>query len=515
MYTYIVVDDEMIIRKGLINKINSIRSIELTCVGEASNGIEGIKLIEDKDPDIIITDMKMAKMDGREFLDIIAERYNFKPVIVISGYRSFEYANKAIQNGAISYVLKPFSTEEIEIELKKAVEHLEHEESIKEMKEKASKFEEKKVNDMLVNVILEHYDEVKENQLVQNNIRLNSHQILITVNTRCEKILYVSEQVCKEFLKDISYKIIKNPTNQDQLFILLACKSAGKVNKMKIKSEHIALELIDSIKTSKIYICISECVIGFQQLNKQYLLNNKLLMNIKLTDRCKILRKNELNTAFDEIYNGEYINDIFRKIKYTNKDDIRIILEDFFQGININNYTLGSIGLLCNKLLKRVDKDAKLNNVETEDIMSTYFYKRYLFSNNIDKIQNEISGYISLVMKSINLKNEGYQNTDEKIIKYIDNNYNKKITIEILASQFFISESNCRKIITKTLSKSLHEYLSEIRLNKAKQLLIDTDLNVEQISFEVGYSNPKYFYRKFKKATHYTPLEYRSINKIT
>ena len=130
MYRYIIVDDEVLIRKGLISKIKDITSIQIACAGEAANGIEGLALIEAEDPDIIITDMKMTKMDGMEFLEKIAERYPDKPIIVISGYKAFDYVSKAIEKKAVGYVLKPFSTEEIEKQLAKAIAQIEQQKNL-------------------------------------------------------------------------------------------------------------------------------------------------------------------------------------------------------------------------------------------------------------------------------------------------------------------------------------------------------------------------------------------------
>lgn len=93
MYTYIVIDDERLIRLGLISKVKEIESEEFQCIGEAANGVEGLDLIAEKGPDIVITDMKMARMDGVEFLQKLQEICPGIPVIVISGYKAYDYMN--------------------------------------------------------------------------------------------------------------------------------------------------------------------------------------------------------------------------------------------------------------------------------------------------------------------------------------------------------------------------------------------------------------------------------------
>ena len=113
MYTYIVIDDESLIRKGTIKKLQPMEE-QITCIGEADNGKAGIELIQEVHPDIVILDMQMPIMGGKELLPYLAESYPDMPLIVISGYRDFDYVKQAISAAAIDYILKPFSKEAIQ-----------------------------------------------------------------------------------------------------------------------------------------------------------------------------------------------------------------------------------------------------------------------------------------------------------------------------------------------------------------------------------------------------------------
>ncbi len=116
MYKVIIVEDENIIRKGLVY---SIPWMDMNCsiVGEACNGVEGMELIKEKDPDIVIMDINMPIMSGLTMLEKTYEQYNYA-VIILSGYSDFEYAQRAIHYGVKGYLLKPLQTEE----LKEAIE---------------------------------------------------------------------------------------------------------------------------------------------------------------------------------------------------------------------------------------------------------------------------------------------------------------------------------------------------------------------------------------------------------
>lgn len=110
MYKMIVIDDEYLVRLGIRETIDwKVHQIEI--VGEADNGLEGLRLIETLKPDIVLTDIKMPVMDGIELIKRIKD-YDCIPVI-LSGYKDFDYAKETLENGAYSYLLKPIDNDEL------------------------------------------------------------------------------------------------------------------------------------------------------------------------------------------------------------------------------------------------------------------------------------------------------------------------------------------------------------------------------------------------------------------
>ena len=113
MYTYLIIDDEVLIRKGTIKKLSPLKDILSYC-GEADNGETGIELIKQYHPDIVILDMQMPVMGGMQLLPYLSEHFPEIALIVISGYQNFNYIKQAISSKAVDYILKPFSKEEIQ-----------------------------------------------------------------------------------------------------------------------------------------------------------------------------------------------------------------------------------------------------------------------------------------------------------------------------------------------------------------------------------------------------------------
>ena len=107
MYTYVIIDDEPLIRRGTKKKLEPLSHL-LTCCGEASDGREGLELVRQLKPDIVILDMQMPVMDGTELLPALSEEFPSTALIVISGFQNFDYMKQAISSKVIDYILKPF-----------------------------------------------------------------------------------------------------------------------------------------------------------------------------------------------------------------------------------------------------------------------------------------------------------------------------------------------------------------------------------------------------------------------
>lgn len=111
MYKLIIVEDEEIIRKGLVHTIDWL-SMGFTVIAEGEDGEDGLRLINEYKPDIVITDIRMPKMDGLEMLSL-AKKLNGFESIILTSYGEFEYAKKAISMGVSDYILKPIDEEEL------------------------------------------------------------------------------------------------------------------------------------------------------------------------------------------------------------------------------------------------------------------------------------------------------------------------------------------------------------------------------------------------------------------
>jgi two-component system response regulator YesN len=123
MYKVMIIDDEPWSRK-VIKQLGEWDKLQLTIVGEAEDGTQGLRLIGELTPDIIVTDMRMPGIDGVELLKVLNERHPALKIIVMSGYDDFVYLKQAIRSQAKEYLLKPVDPDELNAALTQCVREL-------------------------------------------------------------------------------------------------------------------------------------------------------------------------------------------------------------------------------------------------------------------------------------------------------------------------------------------------------------------------------------------------------
>jgi len=126
LYKIMLVDDEEEVRKSIINKIDW-ADAGFEVIGDAENGKDALEKIEQNEPDVVLTDIKMPYMDGLTMAETIRQLYPSVKIVIFSGFDEFEYAKKAIKLNVIEYILKPVNVEELTAILKKIKKNLDEE----------------------------------------------------------------------------------------------------------------------------------------------------------------------------------------------------------------------------------------------------------------------------------------------------------------------------------------------------------------------------------------------------
>lgn len=213
-----------------------------------------------------------------------------------------------------------------------------------------------------------------------------------------------------------------------------------------------------------------------------------------------------------ELLQQSYMTNILKKIiteKY-HREFLNFSYEDDSYVLIIESGNLHEVENISQKICEEFSKELELEmsfcfseiGKSIEEIPE--LYKEIKKAEDIEDEQEEIS------VKDENIKNvKKYSESIEKCLSIIEENYNQNITLDEITKAVAVSKNYFCHLFKKELGMSLWSYLTQVRLNKAKELLKETDMKTYEIAFEVGYDNPSYFSKIFKKTENMTPNEYR------
>ncbi|MEZ0536448.1 response regulator [Caldicellulosiruptoraceae bacterium PP1] len=505
----LIVDDEKLIREGLKKIIEKIDD-KFVIVGEAKNGLDALEKINQSQPDIAIIDIKMPIMDGLELLKRINQENLKVKMIILSGHDEFAYAKIAIENGAKAYILKPFEKSELTETLNRLYSEIVEERSIELQLKKTEVIKEKLLETEIKNIILE--------QIQGDNI--------------LEKLSFYKENI-KEFEQSIYTILIKeNPNNFNEEYSFLNMKkqidSKLKEKNIKYISFYISndslvyllnnlepLEYFSKLKQSNLKVAVCDYKYNIYEIYQSF-------KNVSYAMKYTYLDKTNEIAIFSKINNKDlkYVipKDYILKIRYlvgTEKfNECCSIIDKLFSENCIKYYAIEyfeeTIKLIYQEVIEHLVTNIQKNISDFEELKrldSLYnFNDIYDYRNKLLDILKSINNaYIKLkgIYKS--------QNELEKALDFINKNYYKDINMTIVANYVSLNYYYFSTLFKEHTKLSFIDYLNNVRINKAKELLNDSSLKIYEISERVGFKNPKHFARIFKNITGMTPAEYKEM----
>jgi len=512
----VVVEDEQKTRAGIIRLIGIINE-DYKVVGEADNGLNGMDIIKGTKPDLVIVDINMPKMNGIVMLESLKEQGIQHKTIILSGYSEFEYARKALRMGVDEYLLKPITADELKRILDNINRDIKH--------HKLFGFEQGEPS-MQSDQMLQHFVMNGDTDVQA----LSSYLLEVFQFTAHTQFQDISSYLGKHFEQ---YKVLI----KEQLSLIFDRAAA---NGKSI--------IFDLSATHEIVILIQ-----FNQppLNLDYFLQNEVLNPLRynpLEDMVmcwtSLQSLSELKSNLEDMH-GErkwsivlgvdkpidcnknrhlsikhfaYPTELENKAKQAaasaKPGEAMIYFEGFLAFCAKERYhpkhiiegctrfsssVLHVISEVHGAVFSIVDQKEQLQkvmNAQTDNELKSAFLTIGQFITSYD-IQKE-SMYSLIVYKSIRMINEHYQEC---------------ITLDEIASLMHITPEYLSTLFNKEVGKPYTAFLREVRMKKAKELLIGTNLRAFEISEKVGYPDSKYFSRVFKEFTGLSPGEYQKINK--
>ncbi|URZ17103.1 response regulator transcription factor [Clostridium felsineum] len=533
MYSVMIVDDEPLIRTGL-NKTVKWEEYGFKVICECSNGEEAIEELRKQKIDFIITDIKMNRVSGIDILRIVRNMKLNTIVVLLSGYDEFSYAQEGLRLGAFDYILKPLNTEKLQNVLVNAYKKLaENDKKSYEFKLNKTISREKILCDLLKGKNLIDMDEyilkyklplIKDKvqvAIVEINKLVISSEKLIE-NDQCNYLERAIDNAIKmEFInKGIThYSIVDGDLGRKFIIVQADWKIEIAVLdnmftgalKSILRTCNDDLGIVVNIGIgkgySKIYFLYKSCINAKEALSYKYILGTNRVIHFEelkeMSNRNFIYPEQQEKILVEYIIEGK--DDSINILKELIKEIAQVMNFDVFR---INIIITQVINNIYTKVLKKYSALKELYNLS--EIVKVGFLGNETLSNIEEKLIDNISSLINVIKEyKLNQRNNVVQKACEYILKHV----NEDITLTSISNHLNISKNYFCSIFKQQTGENFLEYLTKVKMDRAKILLKNYDYKVYEVSGMLGYKETGYFSKLFKKHTGNTPIEYKKYGK--
>lgn len=561
MIKVFLVEDEYAIREGIKRSVNW-ESNGFELVGEAGDGEVAFPKILKTKPDILITDIRMPFMDGLELAGLVKKELPDIRIIVLSGYDDFNYAKKAISIGVEEYILKPVSGENLMLELGKIRESIESQrkdemarEKYREDREEIRILERQKFMHDMIDGRLSMQESVVMGKELGIDITAAFYCIILmqifpnNMDTgEVNEYSGVNEEI---------YSIIKNHyADSDKVYlyeqvgdVLCFLEKSDTQEEMKENIERGVSGIKDIMKRYpgwRYYISVGTPVERIRDVNNSYRnASRKFAERYMLDESCvfygddaPLQQREKLRESIEEEKKHSDTGNFDINSLDISGIDIKMLSQKTLFHF-LRNGTLTEVDDLVEEYFESIGKEAVssfmmrqyilieslLSGLAFLDSMGVGKDRAYEILGNLkdpmkymESPENARSYITSMLNTLIDYRNQmsdkKYTEIIEKAKIYIQENYqNEEMSLQSVASNVNVSSNHFSAIFRKETGETFIDYLTEVRMNKAKDLLTCTSMKTSEIGFEVGYRDPHYFSYIFKKMVGMSPKEYRRVKK--
>lgn len=531
MLKVFLVEDEFVVREGIKNNIDW-NSHGYEFCGEASDGELAFPMIQKLKPDIVITDIRMPFMDGLVLSKLIKKEMPWVEIIILTGYKEFEYAKEGIKIGVAQYLSKPINSEELLKEVDALAVKIEEKRKEREIKEKyIREMEENFLKDRkdLFQYLVTGSKSVAELLELADELNIDLSSMWYNIVLIKIQSIYHAHDEYSNSLVEIEDKL-REITDIKNLLVFER-NLEGKALLFKADSEEELKQVEDD------YICkmkeilknyghvryfggigmpvnrLRELPNSFEKASHafahRYLVKESLILNSKEAEQGSYLGKEEFNIS--EV-NTKHIDrsKIREFLKVGDKEEVIYFIEEFFKdmGTNVMKSNIFRQYITMDSYFCVVDflegLEISRDEIEPLDVASGV----------LESEENAINYVTGIVKKALelreNIASNRYGDVVDDVMKYIEKNYaDEELSLNLLASHVNFSPNHLSMIFSQQTGQTFIKYLTDFRMNKAKELLRCTGKRSSVISMEVGYKDPHYFSYLFKKTQGMTPTQYR------
>lgn len=535
-----LVEDEMVIRRGIKNSIDWEKEGYIFC-GEASDGELAYPMIIKEKPDILITDIRMPFMDGLELCKLVKKELPNIKILILSGYDEFDYAKEAIRLGVTEYLLKPISSGKLLEALNGVSESIRREKEDKDLVRKYmeemrenTEHEKQKFFEQMIAGNLSMADALETGKKYEMNLSAGMYNLLLfrftlgEENRKSGELLGEAEYAIEKLTERLEYVFEFQRGVEGWAFLLMADNEEQMSERVKELSKDLE-EIMKNYSTIAYFGGIGQPVARLRELEESFREAERALAARFTMELNRIISVEDIRMAQNVDTLDDIENTSFGEIEKT-----RTMLEKF-----LNNGAEDEIDEFVDVYINELPEENLKSVLMRQYIIMDAYIVMMSFCEKIEGIEGEmqaqseelknsmktsqtleeIKNYIRMLLKKIigvrdTISGRRYSDIIEIAKDQIRKTYmSDEISLNTIAAEVGMSPSYFSSIFSKEMGKTFVEYLTEIRMDRAKELLMCSSMKTSEIGYEVGYKDPHYFSYIFKKTQNCTPKEFRARGK--
>lgn len=544
MLKIFLAEDEVIVRET-IKRMIPWEELGFELVGEAADGEMALPLLIRQKPDLLITDIKMPFMDGLTLAKLAKKELPELKIVILSGYDDFNYAKQAINIGVEDYLLKPITKNALIERLSEIRSRYEHEKTQKEYYEKFQRemqaYEKNSSRDFfeaLVRGSMDMMEVYKKAEKLGVDIVAEAYNILIFTMNSEEDFSGQKEGYSEweaESLEMLEEFFSGHPSAmlfRSNIFSYGVLLKGQKESIKEITKECVGkIQVILKRKESKRewFLAVGQPVERLSQIKKSYHTASRAFSqrylyveNILYYDEMEMmehrsgqadtndnayLKKVDVNALNPAILQKFLSNGIQEETENFVKDYFYAIGQEPMESLVFRNYVILNVRFSVITFLKGLGCDTEgMEPENTEEILA----------ESGKNIESAIAYAEKMVSQAITIRDQNSGNKNRSILKtavdFIESHYmEEEISLNTVANVANVSANHFSALFSQNMGQTFIEYLTSLRMNKAKELLRCTGMRSSEIAGEIGYKDAHYFSYLFKKTQGMTPSDYRKV----
>lgn len=525
MYQIFVVEDELLIRQSIRSIIEKMPGPYAFC-GEASDGEMALSMMQDLMPDILLTDIRMPFLDGFGLIDNVKRMMPWLKIIIISGFGDFEFAQKAIQLGVDMYLLKPIRSAELVSAIEKIAGQIE-----------AAKAEDALPGgydkDELHTALRQHYMQQLLYGSAETGVLLERARALdLEVLYPCYQpvLFYFEGEDADHRLRRAAATRVLGQLKAGLYYFhdngqltLLACGGDPESVNDRV------WEIINILRHELRELCpaitavIGSAVQRISAVSQACRAAEGLLRKVSALSAGAVIDISDTAQLTAEIVQSDspFGEDFQQKLQRAAPEDVPALLDAVLEDPALVNqfgstlmryYALIDLLRIAVSMIARATPQADPKDIASElsarfDVTAASGRRETFRQTALELLQRAARARQG---RPLHLQRN---HVISRAVEYVAENYcDPNITLIGVARHVGMSSAHFSTVFSQTMGKPFIAYLTGLRIERAKELLVSSDMKLSNIAMEIGYNEPNYFSHVFRKSEGMTPKEYRSLH---